>query len=145
MVVGGLGPLAGWAAVGGLSGFPWLMAVQGTLAGAALYIPTTLTDLKPDRVAGYRTFAVALGRTRAYRAGLACWLAAALLSVVLAATGTVLPRRMVPFEVILVPVLVAAYHLVLRRHQDLTRIAFVATLFLAPSGLFALTYTGVLG
>jgi hypothetical protein len=44
-----------------------------------------------------------------------------------------------------VPGLVAAYHLLLGRTQTFARITAVAFLFLIPSGVFALTYTGVLG
>jgi chlorophyll synthase len=64
--------------------------------------------------------------------------------VVLAATGTVIPRRMLPFEAVIVPGLILAYHLLLRTHRSIPRIAAVSVLFLVPSGIFALTYTGVL-
>lgn len=143
--VGMLGPLAGWTAVHGIIGFPWLMAAQGALVGVALYVPTTLADLGADVRSGYRTVAVALGARRAYLLGFACWVAAAVASVWLAYDGAVIPRRMLAFEVVLVPVLVPAYHLLLAKRQTFARIVAVASLFLAPSGLFVLTYVGLIG
>jgi chlorophyll synthase len=144
LALGALGPLAGWTAVHALSGFPWAIALQGVLVGAALYVPTTLADHPADLASGYRTIAVRLGPRVAYRLGLAAWTAAAGLSVALAATGTVIPRRMLRFEAVTVPGLIFAYHLLLRRRQSIRRIAAVSVLFLVPSVVFALTYTHVL-
>jgi 4-hydroxybenzoate polyprenyltransferase len=144
LAVGALGPYGGWAAVHGIGGFPWVMAVQGTLVGVALYVPTTLADHGADADSGYRTVAVRLGPRRAYRLGLVAWLAAAGWSALLAATGTMIPRRMLWFELVMVPVLVVAYHLLLRRRASFGRIVVVSLLFLAPSVVFALTYTGLL-
>lgn len=144
LALGALGPLAGWTAAHQLSGFPWAIALQGVLVGAALYVPTTLADYWADVATGYRTVAVRLGPRATYRLGFAAWTAAAVLSVVLAATGTVIPRRMLPFEAVTVPGLVLGYHLLLRRHQSVPRIAAVSFLFLVPSAIFALTYTHVL-
>jgi chlorophyll synthase len=144
LALGALGPLAGWTAVHPLAGFPWPISLQGVLVGAALYVPTTLADYRTDLASGYRTVAVRLGPRLTYRLGLAAWTAAAGLSVVLAATGTVIPRRMLPFEAVTVPGLILAYHLLLRRHRSVPRIAVVSVLFLVPSAVFALTYTHVL-
>jgi chlorophyll synthase len=144
LALGALGPLAGWTAVHSLAGFPWPISIQAVLVGAALYVPTTLADYRADLVSGYRTVAVRLGPRLTYRLGLAAWTAAAGLSVLLAATGTVIPRRMLPFEAVTVPGLVLAYHLLLRRHRSVLRIAAVSVLFLIPSTIFALTYTHVL-
>jgi 4-hydroxybenzoate polyprenyltransferase len=144
LALGALGPLAGWTAVHPLAGFPWAISLQGVLVGAALYVPTTLADHAADVASGYRTVAVRLGPRRAYRLGFAAWTAAAAMSVVLAATGTVIPRRMLPFEAVTVPGLILAYHLLLRTHRSIPRIAAVSVLFLVPSGIFALTYTGML-
>lgn len=144
LALGALGPLAGWTAVHPLAGFPWPISAQGVLVGAALYVPTTLADHAADLASGYRTVAVQLGPRRAYRLGFAAWTGAAVLSVVLAATGTVIPRRMLPFEAVTVPGLILAYHLLLRTHRSIPRIAAVSVLFLVPSGIFALMYAGVL-
>jgi chlorophyll synthase len=144
LALGALGPLAGWTAVHPLSGFPWPFALQGVLVGAALYVPTTLVDHDADVASGYRTVAVRLGKRDAYRLGFGAWTAAGVLSVVLAATGTVVPRGMLPFEALTVPGLIVAYHLLLRRNPSIPRIAAVSILFLIPSAVFGLTYTHVL-
>jgi len=145
LAIGALGPMSGWAALGSPAGFPWVMCVQGTLVGVALYIPTTLADYRADLASGFDTIAVRLGLRWAYRLGYAAWIGAAGCCVVLAATGTMIPRHMLVFEAVMVPVLVVAYHLLLGRVQTFARITAVAFLFLVPSGVFALTYTGVLG
>jgi 4-hydroxybenzoate polyprenyltransferase len=144
LALGAFGPLAGWAAVGSLAGFPWVMALQGTLAAVALYIPTTLADLEWDRAAGYRTFAVRLGRRAAYRVGFAAWIASAGLSVGLAAADYVIPRSMLVLEVVMVPVLVVAYRRLIGPQSSFQEVIVLAALFLCPCAAFALTYTGVL-
>ena len=145
LALGTFGPLAGWAAVNpDLSDFPWLMALQGTLAAIGLYLPTTLADLAADRAAGYRTIAVRLGAGRTYRLGFAFWIAAAGLSVVLAALDAVIPRSMLTLEIVMVPVLVAAYRRLIKPGMTFKGVVILASLFLLPCGTFALTYTGVL-
>lgn len=163
LALGAFGPLAGWAAAssldgssqgfasvqgwiafGSLDGFPWAMALQGTLVAAALYLPTTLADLPSDRAAGYRTIAVRLGPVATYRLGFAAWTAAAGLSVVLAAADHIIPRHMLVLEVVMVPVLIAAYRRLIGPRQTFRGIIVLAALFLGPCAAFALTYTGVL-
>ena len=138
--IGALGPWAGWAALHSIGGFPWVMAVQGTLVGVALYVPSTLADYRADRASGYATIAVRLGRRRAYRLGFTAWAAAAGWSVLLAATGTVIPRGMLAMEVLIVPALLVGYHRILHRTQTFARIAAVSVMFLIPSAVFALSY-----
>lgn len=164
LALGAFGPIAGWAVVrpssgwsshpaewamswsdlASLGGFPWVMALQGTLVAIALYLPTTLADLEADRAAGYRTIAVRLGARTTYRLGFIAWIAAAGLSVVLAATELVIPREMLWLEVVMVPVLVAAYRRLIGPGMTFRGVIILASLFLAPCGTFALTYTGVL-
>ncbi len=145
LALGTFGPLAGWAAVDpDLSGFPWLMALQGTLAAIGLYLPTTLADLTADRAAGYRTIAVRLGARATYRLGFAFWIAAAGLSVVLATLDAVIPRSMLPLEIVMVPVLIAAYRRFIGPGMTFKGVVILATLFLLPCATFALTYTGIL-
>ncbi|HZX05919.1 UbiA family prenyltransferase, partial [Kribbella sp.] len=145
LALGAFGPLAGWAAINpDLSDFPWLMGLQGALAAVGLYLPTTIADLEADRAAGYHTIAVRFGARPTYRLGYTAWIAAAILSVALAATGTIIPRSMLLLEVVMVPVLVAAYAKLIGPHQSFTGIIVLATLFLFPCATFALTYTGVL-
>ncbi|WP_410786683.1 UbiA prenyltransferase family protein [Kribbella sp. C-35] len=145
LALGAFGPLAGWAAINpDLSDFPWLMGLQGTLAAIGLYLPTTLADLEADRAAGYQTIAVRFGARTTYLIGYAAWIAAAALSVILAATNTIIPRSMLRLELVMVPVLVAAYRKLIGPHQSFKAIITLATLFLLPCTTFALTYTGVL-
>jgi 4-hydroxybenzoate polyprenyltransferase len=153
LALGAFGPLAGWAAVrpgadwtdlSSLDGFPCVMAVQGTLVGIGLYLPTTLADLASDRAAGYRTIAVRLGPAATYRLGFVAWVAAAGLSVVLAAADQVIPRGMLALEIVMVPVLVAAYRRLIGSGQSFRGVIVLASLFLCPCAAFALTYTGVI-
>jgi chlorophyll synthase len=72
------------------------------------------------------------------------WIAAAGLSVVLAAVDHVIPRAMLPLEIVMVPVLVAAYRRLIGWRQSFRGVIVLASLFLCPCGAFALTYTGVL-
>lgn len=145
LALGTFGPLAGWAAVtSDLSGFPWLMALQGTLVAVGLYLPTTLADLEADRAAGYQTIAVRLGASTTYRLGFAAWIAAAGLSVVLAAADLVIPRSMLLLEIVMVPVLVAAYRRLIGPGQTFKGVIVLAFLFLCPCAAFALTYVGII-
>ncbi|MFC0627167.1 UbiA prenyltransferase family protein [Kribbella deserti] len=145
LALGAFGPLAGWAAVtSDLGGFPWLMALQGTLVAVGLYLPTTLADLDADRAAGYQTIAVRLGASTTYRLGFAAWIAAAGLSVVLAAADAVIPRSMLVLEIVMVPVLVAAYRRLIGPGQTFQRVIVLAFLFLCPCGAFALAYVGII-
>ncbi|GAA1707377.1 hypothetical protein GCM10009745_64010 [Kribbella yunnanensis] len=143
LALGAFGPLAGWAAINpDLSDFPWLMGLQGTLAAIGLYLPTTLADLEADRAAGYQTIAVRYGAATTYRLGYGAWVAAAALSVILAATDTIIPRSMLVLEVVMVPVLVVAYRKLIGPQQSFKGIIVLASLFLFPCATFALTYTG---
>jgi chlorophyll synthase len=145
LALGAFGPLAGWAAVTSeLRGFPWLMALQGTLVAVGLYLPTTLADLEADRAAGYQTIAVRLGARTTYRLGFVAWIAAAGLSVVLAALGTVIQGSMLGLEIVMVPVLVTAYRRLIGPGQTFRGVIVLASLFLFPCGAFALTYTGII-
>ena len=54
------------------------------------------------------------------------------------------PRGMLLLEVVMVPVLIAAYGKLIGPRQSFKGIIVLAGLFLFPCGTFALTYTGVL-
>ena len=143
IALGVLGPVAGWIVVRPVAGFPWVVAALGVLVGAALYLPTTLADLRADRASGYATIAVRLGPSRTRRWGMAAWTAAAALSIVLAAADEVIPRRMLVLELVMAPVLVAAYPRLARTERSFRGVVVLASLFLIPSVTFALSYTGV--
>jgi chlorophyll synthase len=114
------------------------------LVAVGLYLPTTLADLDADRAAGYRTIAVRLGASSTYRLGFGAWIVAAGLSVVLAAADQVIPRWMIGLEIVMVPVLVAAYRRLIGLGQSFRGVIVLASLFLCPCAAFALTYTGVI-
>lgn len=145
--VGALCAMAGWSLVRPLAEAPWVFLPQGLLVGAAIYIPTTLVDHDADAAAGYRTFATTLGRRRAYRVGMACWIAANLGALLLAYLGLVIPRAMLPLLVVFVPVLVWQYHWSIGRARDAPEmvkgVVSCAVLFLAVNAVFALMYTGL--
>jgi chlorophyll synthase len=69
-------PLAGWALLRPVEGFPaWYLIGSALFVGAA-YAPTTASDLVSDRAYGIRTMAVALGMAGAMRLGFAFLVAA---------------------------------------------------------------------
>lgn len=143
IALGAFGMLAGWVTVRPVGDFPWVMAVLGTLVAVALYIPTTVADLDADRAGGYTTVAVRLGAARVRRFGFTAWTAAAVLAVVLAATDTVIPRRMLALEVVMVPLLIAAYRRLVTTEPSFRNVVILAVSFLAPCVTFALRYTGM--
>lgn len=143
VALGAFGMLAGWVTVQPLNAFPWVMAVLGTLVAVGLYVPTTVADLHADRAGGYSTVAVRLGVAWTRRLGFAAWTAAAMLAVVLAATDTVVPRRMLALEVVMVPVLVGVYRRLVTTAASFRNVVILAAAFLVPCATFALTYTGV--
>jgi 4-hydroxybenzoate polyprenyltransferase len=147
VAVGVLPLLAGWAVMEPVADFPWWFLPPSAAVLVALYVPTTLVDLEADRAAGDRTIATRLGRRRAYRLGRTAWLGAAAGTLVLAATGTVIPRSLLGLYAVVVPALVVAYHLLIGRAATsaamVRGIVLLSFGFLVPSGAFALVYTGV--
>ncbi len=74
-------PLAGWALLRPIEGFPaWYLIATALFTGAA-YAPTTAADVASDRAFGIRTLAVALGPERTMLAGFAMLVGAVLLLV----------------------------------------------------------------
>jgi len=147
IAVGVLPLLAGWTITGPVADFPWWFLFQSAAVLVALYVPTTLVDVDADLAAGDRTIATRLGRRRAYRLGWAAGLVAAAGTLVLAATGTVIPRSLVGMYVVVVPILVVAYHLLIGRAATsaamVRGIVLLSFAFLVPCATFALVYTGV--
>lgn len=145
--VGGLAAFAGWAIAEPLVDAPWEFLPQGLLVAAAIYIPTTLVDHDADRAAGYSTFATTLGRARAYRIGFACWVAANLGALYLAAADLVLPRAMLPLLLIFCPLLVYEYHAFIGKARDgpamVQGIILCSLTFLCVNLVFALMHTGL--
>ncbi|MFI5892929.1 UbiA prenyltransferase family protein [Actinoplanes sp. NPDC051513] len=141
LVVGAVSPVAGWSITRAPWEFPWQFALIGVLFAAALYVPTTVTDLPSDAKAGDTTIAVRFGAPVAYRLGLALWTAALACSLLCAALDVVIPRSTVVPQLVTIPVLIAAYAALTRR-PTITRMAVVSVVFAIPTVGFALAYIG---
>ena len=141
LVVGLVAPAAGWAITRAPWEFPWQIGLIGVLFAAALYVPTTVTDLSADTGAGDTTFAVRFGPRLAHRLGVALWAAALVLSVLCAAADAVVPRSTLVPQLVVAPVLLLAYAALTRR-PTITRLAVVSILFGIPTVGFALAYVG---
>jgi 4-hydroxybenzoate polyprenyltransferase len=141
LVVGLVSPAAGWAITRGPWEFPWQIGLIGVLFAAALYVPTTVTDLAADTDAGDTTFAVRFGARFAYRLGLVLWGSALVLSLVLAALDSMVPRSTLAPQLVMAPVLFGAYAALTRR-PTIPRLAVVSVLFGIPTAGFAAAYIG---
>ncbi|XVU21588.1 UbiA prenyltransferase family protein [Actinoplanes sp. CA-054009] len=139
LVVGLVSPAAGWSITRDPWLFPWPIGVIGVLFAAALYVPTTVTDLPADSEAGDTTFAVRFGASFAHRLGVALWAAALAVSLGCAALDLVVPRSTLTPQLLLAPVLLMAYA-VLTRHPTIPKLAAVSLLFGIPTAGFALAY-----
>ncbi|GAB2574858.1 hypothetical protein Aab01nite_15130 [Paractinoplanes abujensis] len=140
LVVGVVSPAAGWAVTGDPLDFPWQFALIGLLFAAAVYVPTTVTDLPADTGAGDTTFAVRFGARTAYGVGLALWVSALAVALLCAATDTVVPRSTLGPQLVTVPLLVTAYAILTRR-PTIPRMAALSLVFAIPTAGFALAIT----
>lgn len=145
--VGALAGIAGWSLARPIAELPWPFLPQALLLAAAVYIPTTLVDHDADARAGYRTFATALGRRRAYLVGFACWVAANVGAVLLSWNGLILPKAMLPVMAIFCPLLIYEYHVFIGRARDaiamVQGVILCSLTFLAVDLVFVLQYTGL--
>ncbi|WP_433043809.1 UbiA prenyltransferase family protein [Dactylosporangium sp. CS-033363] len=144
LVVGVVSPAAGWAVSRAPWGFPWQFALIGFLFAAALYIPTTVTDLAADADAGYTTFAVRYGRRFAFWCGVLIWTCALAFSLGCAFLDVLVPRSTLVPQLFMAPVLVAAYAALTWR-PSIVRLALLSVLFGVPTAGFALAYIGAAG
>ena len=145
--IGLLALVGGWAIARPVHEFPPVMALLGVLVATALYVPTTLVDVDADQQAGYTTVATVLGPRRAFRIGLAAWVAANALAVALAATAVVFPSRMLPMLLVGAPVLVLEYVLLIGRPLTglpvLRGLVVLAWTFLLVNADLVLLYGGL--
>ncbi|WP_250035212.1 UbiA prenyltransferase family protein [Paractinoplanes maris] len=141
LVVGAVSPAAGWSITRDPWDFPWQFGLIGVLFAAALYVPTTVTDLRADRSAGDRTFAVRFGPRTAYAAGVALWSAALAVSLACAATGVIVPRSTLTPQLVTIPILLTAYAILTRR-PTIPRLAILSLFFALPTAGFALAVVG---
>jgi 4-hydroxybenzoate polyprenyltransferase len=141
LVVGVVSPAAGWSITRAPWDFPWQFGLIGVLFAAALYLPTTVTDLAADASAGDTTFAVRFGPRFAHLLGIALWGAALAISVGCAWLDVLVPRSTLPAQLLMAPVLLAAYAILTRR-PTIAKLALVSVLFGVPTVGFALAYVG---
>jgi 4-hydroxybenzoate polyprenyltransferase len=141
LVVGVVSPAAGWAITRTPWEFPWQFAAIGLLFAAALYLPTTVTDLAADTSAGDTTFAVRYGARFAHRLGIALWGSALVFSLVCAWLDVLVPRSTLVPQLVMAPVLLVAYAILTHR-PTITKLALVSVLFGVPTVGFALAYVG---
>jgi len=139
VVVGVVSPAAGWSITRAPWEFPWQFALIGVLFAAALYVPTTVTDLSADAGAGDTTFAVRYGPRLAHRLGIALWASALVISLVCAALDVLVPRSTLTAQLVMAPVLLGTYALLTRR-PTIPKLAVVSLLFAVPTVGFALAY-----
>jgi len=141
LVVGVVSPAAGWSITRDPWDFPWQFGLIGLLFAAALYVPTTVTDLPADEGAGDNTFAVRFGARAAYVTGLTLWTAALVLCVACAAADVVVPRSTLTGQLVTIPVLLTAYALLTRR-PTIPRLAVLSLFFAIPTVGYALAIVG---
>ncbi|MEV4643091.1 UbiA prenyltransferase family protein [Actinoplanes sp. NPDC049548] len=141
VVVGVVSPLAGWSITRAPWDFPWQFGLIGLLFAAALYVPTTVTDLAADSGAGDTTFAVRFGPRLGYRVGVALWGSALAVSLLCARLDVVVPRSTMAAQLVMAPVLLGAYAILTRR-PTITKLALVSVVFGVPTAGFAAAYIG---
>ena len=141
LVVGVVSPAAGWSITRAPWDFPWQFGLIGVLFAAALYLPTTVTDLAADAGAGDTTFAVRFGPRFAYLLGIALWGSALAISLGCAWLDVLVPRSTLTAQLLMAPVLLAAYAILTRR-PTIAKLALVSVLFGVPTIGFALAYVG---
>ncbi|GIF40067.1 UbiA prenyltransferase family protein [Actinoplanes xinjiangensis] len=141
LVVGLVSPAAGWAITDPPWAFPWQFGLIGVLFAAALYVPTTVTDLAADSEGGDTTFAVRFGARVAYRIGVGLWGSALAVALLCAASDVVVPRSTLVPQLFAAPVLLAGYA-VLTRRPSIPRMAAISVLFAIPTVGFAYAYVG---
>ncbi|MDR7273646.1 UbiA prenyltransferase family protein [Catenuloplanes atrovinosus] len=140
LVVGVVAPLGGWSIARDPWTFPWPFALLGLLFAAAFYLPTTVMDRPADLRAGYTTIAVRYGVNGAYRLGLSLWSLALGVSLACASMNVVIPVSTLPYQLLLVPVLLGAYAW-LTRSPSIPKLAVLALIFALPSAGFVLSLT----
>ncbi|GAA2887541.1 UbiA prenyltransferase family protein [Actinoplanes cyaneus] len=141
LVVGLVSPAAGWSITRAPWDFPWWFGLIGVLFAAALYLPTTVTDLTADSRVGDTTFAVRFGARFAYRLGILLWTAALVCPMLCAADGELLPRSTLIPQLMTAPFLIAGYA-VLTREPTIPKLAVVSMLFGIPTVGFMLSHVG---
>ena len=135
VVVGVLGPLAGWSLHRPPGDYPPVLALLGLLLAAALYVPTTVLDRAADRAAGCVTTGVRWSPAACHRLGVGLWTAATVLWLAVCHLGVLVVRDGWWVQTAAAPVLVVVYAVCARR-PTIGRMAVVAAVFAVPAADF---------
>jgi chlorophyll synthase len=135
VVVGVLGPMAGWSLHRPPGDYPPVLALLGLLLAAALYLPTTVLDRDADRSAGCVTAAVRWSPAACHRAGLALWTTATVLWLAVCHLGVLVVRDSWWLQTAAAPALIVVYGICARR-PTIPRMAVVAAAFAVPAADF---------
>lgn len=141
LAIGLLGPLVGWQLQRPLVEFPPALAGLGLALGAALYLPTTVMDLEPDRAAGVRTFAVRFGARVTHVIGSLLWFVATAGWLQWGTASGLLVAEQVVVQGGCGMVLCVAYVCGMRR-PSLVRLALLCLGFCGSAGWFLLAHVG---
>ena len=107
--------IAGWVVARPILDYPVIWGLTSFFGVSSIYIPTTIIDSDNDKRFGVNTFAVKLGKKKAFYVGLLCIMAANILIILMG-----LANYLISFEFIFVawPIAVIqplVYYLILRR------------------------------
>ncbi|QZH59711.1 UbiA family prenyltransferase [Mycolicibacterium farcinogenes] len=117
-LVGTCAVIAGWAIGAPLHGLPWIMPVVAFTHMASVYVPTTIGDYDSDIASGDRTVAVRLGRTQTYLIGQAALIVTCAIYISLSVMDYIVPRSMLPIEILGSAVAIVAYHLLFSKERE---------------------------
>jgi 4-hydroxybenzoate polyprenyltransferase len=135
LVVGVLGPLAGWSLHRPIVEYRPVMVLLGLLLAAALYLPTTVMDIDADRVANDDTAAVRWRPGVCYWLGLSLWTSAVAVWLICCRFDLLVAGETWWLQVGMAPVLVAVYA-VLTVTPSIPRMAAILATFAVPASDF---------
>jgi len=135
LVVGVLGPLAGWSLHRPIAEFPPVMVLLGVLLVSALYLPTTVMDVDADRVAKDDTAAVRWRPGVCYRLGLLLWASAIGVWLICCHFDLLVAGETWWLQVVMAPVLLAVYA-GLTVAPSIPRMAVISATFAVPASDF---------
>lgn len=138
--------IAGWIVTKPLLEYPVLWGLVSIFGVSALYIPTTIIDQESDKRAGLNTFAVKLGKRRAFYAGLLCIAIANAIIVYMGLISYLIDPNFLTVAWPIAFLMVISYGLILSKltFKSVYRtIMALATLMLLGNGLLITYYVGL--
>jgi chlorophyll synthase len=138
--------IAGWIVARPFLEYPWIWGAASVSGVCAIYIPTTIIDSDNDRRFGVNTFAVKLGKKRAFYGGVISITLANALIIYMGMTNYLITPE---FLIVAWPIAIAQpviYYMILRKltFRSVYRTIFAIATLLAAGNILMLTYyTGV--